>query len=99
MFIDPATGAIESSSVTLGEVTSNHKLEDAESKIKELEHRLAEYEKVFSALITLDLDVSRFASLISRTACSNCRSDVDTSVCDNLYFLDLLLEIYNADQE
>lgn len=94
MFINPATGAIESSSVTIGEVASNQKLEDAESEIKELKYRLAEYEKFFSALSTLDLDVSRFASMISRTACPNCRSDVDTSVCDNLFWLDLLLETY-----
>lgn len=99
MFIDPATGSITNSPFELEKSLDTQKLEAAESRIKELEYKLAEYEKFLSALSTLDLDVSRFASMISRASCSNCRSDVDNSVCDNLFWLDLMIEVYNADKE
>lgn len=99
MFIDPATGSITSSPAELEKSIAIQKLEDAESRIKELEHKLAQYEKFLSALSTLDLDVSRFASMIARASCSNCRSDVDNSVCDNLFWLDLMIEVYNVDKD
>lgn len=99
MLVDPATGCVVDNPPVFAKSVAEHSLEEAEGRIKELEYRLSKYEKFLSALNTLDLDVSRFASMISRAACSSCRSDVDNSVCDNLFWLDLLLEAYNEDKE